>query len=290
MSSAALRAAPMARITVAAPVTMSPPAHTPRKLVRPDSREGADVAARRALEAGGALEQHRVGARAHGHHDHVHVDQEVRARTGYGPAAARLVGLAHLHAHALHRAHPALVVAAVSHGAREVLEAHALLLGVLDLLLARRHLGARAPVDDGDLARAHAQRRARAVHGHVAAAHHGHARALRRRRVVLGEQERLHEVDAGEVLVGGHDVAEVLAGQAHEAGQARARGQVHGVVAAREELVERVELAHDAVELELRRPCGADCRSPPPRWPWAGGTPGCRTPARRRVCAATRRW
>ena len=37
MSSAALRAAPMARITVAAPVTMSPPAHTFGTLVRPDS-------------------------------------------------------------------------------------------------------------------------------------------------------------------------------------------------------------------------------------------------------------
>ena len=37
MSSAAWRAAPMARMTVAAPVTMSPPAHTRGTLVRPDS-------------------------------------------------------------------------------------------------------------------------------------------------------------------------------------------------------------------------------------------------------------
>ena len=36
MSSAAWRAAPIARMTVAAPVTMSPPAQTFSTLVRPD--------------------------------------------------------------------------------------------------------------------------------------------------------------------------------------------------------------------------------------------------------------
>ena len=97
MSSAALRAAPMARMTVAAPVTMSPPAQTFGTLVRPASVERPDVAPLGALEAAGVLEEGPVGAGADGHDDHVDVDQELGPSIGHRAAAAGVVGLAELH-------------------------------------------------------------------------------------------------------------------------------------------------------------------------------------------------
>ena len=61
------------------------------------------------------------------------------------------------------------------------------------------------------------------VHGHVAATDDGHAVAVQHRRV-RGLPVGAHEVDAGEVLVGGVDALEVLAGHVHEHRQARADG------------------------------------------------------------------
>ena len=88
--------APMARMTVAAPVTASPPAYTPSRevqavLVDDDAALLVDLQA-----LGGGLDQG-VGGGAQGHDDSVHVQLELAALHLHGAAAAGGVGLAQLH-------------------------------------------------------------------------------------------------------------------------------------------------------------------------------------------------
>ena len=114
----------------------------------------------------------------------------------------------------------------------------------------RRHLVAAAAVHHGHVG-AQALRRARGVHGHVAAAHHHALLAGVHRRLVLGEQIRLHEVHAGQQLACHRHAVEALALDAQVAGQARARAHEHGVEAAvLHELIDVVQLAHQRVHLE----------------------------------------
>ena len=121
---------------------------------------------------------------------------------------------------------------------------------MVHFLGARRHLVAAAAVHHGHVG-AQALRRARGVHGHIAAAHHHALLAGVHRRLVLGEQIRLHEVHAGQQLACHRHAVETLALDAQVAGQARARAHEHGVEAAvLHELVDVVELAHQRVHLE----------------------------------------
>ena len=98
MALAAVLPAPMARMTVAAPDTASPPAYTP----------GIDVAAVSSStmmpphfcvsRPGVAVAHQRVGRRAHRDDHRVHLDIVLRATgNGHRAAAARGVGLAELH-------------------------------------------------------------------------------------------------------------------------------------------------------------------------------------------------
>ena len=113
------------------------------------------------------------------------------------------------------------------------------------------HLGLGAAVGDDRALGAQALGGADGVHGHVAAAEDDDVLAVLGRGVVLREVVRLHEVHAGEVLVGEEDVRQVLAGDVEELRQARARGDVDGVEALLEELVGVGDVAHDRVVLEL---------------------------------------
>ena len=69
--------------------------------------------------------------------------------------------------------------------------------------------------------------------------------------VVLGELVGLHQVHAGEVLVGEEDVGQVLAGDVEELGQAGAGRHVDGVEALLEQLLGRGHVAYDGVVLKL---------------------------------------
>ena len=70
------------------------------------------------------------------------------------------------------------------------------------------------------------------VHSHVAAAHYRHLLALEGHDGGIGALlVGLHQVDAGEELVGGVHTLEVLAGDVHEHGQARAGTDEHGLEA-----------------------------------------------------------
>ncbi len=122
---------------------------------------------------------------------------------------------------------------------------------MLDLFRAGGHLVAGAAVDDRDLPATHAHGRARTVHGDVATAEDRHLAASRRRGVVVGKGIGLHEIDAGEVLVGREDVAQVLAGELHKDRQSRAGAHEHRFVARGEELVDGIQPAHYRIELDL---------------------------------------
>ena len=115
-----------------------------------------------------------------------------------------------------------LVVADELAGGAQHLELDAFLQRVVKLLHPYRHLGLGAAIDDGDVA-AEATRSARRVHGGVAATndHDVLAPALGQRRL-MALDGALHQVDAGQKLVGRHDVEQVLAGHVHEARQAGA--------------------------------------------------------------------
>ena len=90
------------------------------------------------------------------------------------------------------------------------------------------------------------------VHGNVAAAEHHDVLALADRGVVDGEVVRVHEVGAGEVLVGAVHAGQVLARNLEEAGETGAHSEVQGVKALLiEELVGVEQAAGDGVVLEV---------------------------------------
>src|SRR5699024_12192882 len=135
-------------------------------------------------------------------------------------AAAGGGRLAQSHLHSL-EAHDVLALVAQDlHGVVEQPELDALLLRVVDLLRPRGQLVPAAAVDDEHLVRAHALGAARRVHRHVAAANDGDALRVGLYRRVIVAAVGLHQVYAGEILVGGVDAEEILARDVQELRQA----------------------------------------------------------------------
>jgi len=74
------------------------------------------------------------------------------------------------------------------------------------------------------------QRSTRRIHRHIAATHDADLLSgVDRRKIIL--TERLHQVIAGKELIGGKHPVQVLAGNAHETGQARPAADKYGLVA-----------------------------------------------------------
>ena len=137
------------------------------------------------------------------------------------------------------------------HGVAQGLEDDALFLGVLDLLLTGRQLGHAAAVDDVHGLGTQTQGAAGSVHGHIAAAHNGHLLAGADGGLA-GGQVSLHQVGAGQELVGRVHALQALAGNAHEAGQTGTGAHEYGLVAVlAHELVDGQHLADDHVALEI---------------------------------------
>ena len=88
MAVAALRPAPMARMTVAAPVTMSPPANTPSRLVAPVGVSATMQPWLLTSRPLVRLRDERVRVRAEGDDDEVGLHRELRAGYFDGAAAA----------------------------------------------------------------------------------------------------------------------------------------------------------------------------------------------------------
>ena len=91
------------------------------------------------------------------------------------------------------------------------------------------------------------------VHGHVAAAHHGHLLALQihdGRIAVL--PIGLHQVDTGQELIGGIHALQVLAGNMHEHGQTGAGADKHSLEAVLlHQLIDGDGTAHHGIGLNL---------------------------------------
>ncbi len=171
-----------------------------------------------ALQAARVGKDHRVGPGAQSHDDHIDVHVKLGTLNGQGAAPTAGVGFAQLHAHAAHASHPALVVAKDLDGIGQKVKDNALFLGVMDLFGAGRDLLRRAAIDDVNLIGAQAQGAARGIHGYVTGPHHGHSAAHLHRRVPFGEAVPLHQVDAGQKLVGRKDAVVILAGDVHKHG------------------------------------------------------------------------
>ena len=212
---------------------------------------GDDTAVPVGFEArrGGADE--RIGAGAQTHDDGVHVHGELAALLLDGAAAAGGIRLTQLHLDAGDGPDEAVLAGQDLHGVAEGLEDDALLLGVLDLLLTGGQLGHAAAVDDVDRLGTQTEGAAGSVHCHIAAAHDRHLFAGADGGLADGEIG-LHQVGAGEELVGGVDALQALAGDAHEAGQTGTGTHEDGLVAVlAHQFVDGQHLADDHVALEI---------------------------------------
>ena len=194
----------------------------------------------------------------------------VRTGDGDRTAAAAGVGLAELHALALHRDGAAVLDDDLERR-RQELVGHALVLGLGDLVLDRRHLLAGAPVEQRHV-RAEAARGARGVDRGVAAADDDDLVADVD---LLADPDALQEVDAGEA------VRRVLALEAEVDALLGADRQVHGLVVAPQVLHRDV-----AADLHVRAQLDARGRGSPGSRRRArrraGGSSGCRSAACRR--------
>ena len=88
------------------------------------------------------------------------------------------------------------------------------------------------------------------VHGHVAAAYHGHLLVVEDgggAALLVG----LHQVNAGEVLVGGVHAHQALTGDLHKHGQAGTGGDEHRLIAPLKDLGDGENLADDHVQLNV---------------------------------------
>src|SRR5699024_10719822 len=212
---------------------------------------GDDAAVLVGLEAGGGGADQRVGVGAQAHDDAVDLHFKLAAGHLDGAAAAGGVGLAQLHLDAADGPDKALVVGQDGHGVGEGLEDDALLFGVLHFLLAGGQLLHAAAVDDVDRLGAQAQGAAGGVHGHVAAAYYGHLFSHVDVGVAVAAVG-LHQVGAGQELVGGVDALQAFAGDAHKAGQAGAGADKDGLVAVfAHQLVHGQDAADDHVALDV---------------------------------------
>ena len=104
---AARRPAPIARITVAAPVTISPPANTPGNRGHAGALVHLDVSPLIGLQARRGLGDDRVGGGAQRVDHGVHIQQEFRPGDGHRRAPAGSIRLAQLHLLAAHAGDPA---------------------------------------------------------------------------------------------------------------------------------------------------------------------------------------
>ena len=129
----------MARITVAAPVTVSPPAKIPSRDVCPRS-SSATIQPRRLVSKPCVVDAIAGSASPERHNHHVALDIELRALDFDRRTAPRLIGFAEFHPHAADSPHPAFVVAEYLDRIGQHLKSDPFLFGVMHLFDARRKI------------------------------------------------------------------------------------------------------------------------------------------------------
>ena len=95
-------------------------------------------------------------------------------------------------------------------------------LGFMDFFRVGRHFFAAAAIQHMDLGSSQAERRARRIHGHIAAAHHGHP---------LPQRERLAHVGGPQEITPAVHLPQILAGDVHLQALLRADRDKNGFVA-----------------------------------------------------------
>ena len=121
---------------------------------------------------------------------------------------------------------------------------------MLDLFLTCGKLVLAAAVGDVNMLRAQALRHARGVHRHVARADDADVVEVLDGGVVI-VAVGLHEVDAGEKLIGGIHAQQILAGDVQELRQTSAGADEHGLIPVGEKLIHGLGLADDGVVDDL---------------------------------------
>ena len=199
--------------------------------------------------SGGADQRVGTGAQTHDHG--IHGQLKLAALFFNGTAAAGSVRLTQLHLNAGHGVHKAVLVRVDGNGVAQGLEDDALFLGVLHLFLTGGQLSHAAAVDDVHALGTQTQGAAGSIHSHVAAAHNGNLLAGADGGLA-GGQVSLHQVGAGQELIGRVHALQALAGDVHEAGQTGAGTYEHSLVAVfAHQLVNGQHLADDHVALKI---------------------------------------
>ena len=142
-----------------------------------------------------------------------------------------------------------VVVSQNLHRIIEKTEDDTLLLRVLHFLFSGGQLLHGAAIDDRHFLGTQTERGSRGVHGHVAAANHGHASRTENGGGGIFSVG-LHEVGAGQKFVGGIDTLEGFAGDTHKLGKSRTRANENSLKAFLEQLVHGHGLTDDHVGLD----------------------------------------
>ncbi len=146
--------------------------------------------------------------------------------------------------------YPTPIITLVSQWVMQCVKFNSLLLGMLDLLDAGRHLLLRASVDDHRLLGSQPSGGTHGIHGSVASTDHCYLLTHIYRGVAL-RIGSLHQVDTGEVLVARHDADQVLTRYVHEVGKTRTASHEDSPVALLPEIFLGDGFSNNAVGLEF---------------------------------------
>ena len=196
----------------------------------------------------GGLHDELVQAGTQSHDDTVYVQSELGTLNGNRSATSGSIRLAQFHFNALDLAYVVVLVAQNANRVVQQVELNALFLCVLDFLGTSRHLISASPVNDMDLG-AHSFSASCSVHGNVSAAYNRNLFVLFDWGVVL-VQVALHQVDSGQVLVGGVYTYQVLALDVHELRKAGTGTNEYSIVSFIEQVLDVQRSSHYYVVVE----------------------------------------
>ena len=171
-------------------------------------------------------------------------------RNSHRSASAAFVRFAQFHANALQTVDTAVLVAQNFHRIAQVLELHALFLGVVYFFQTCRHLCLRTTVYNVHMFCTHTQCTSGCVHCHVAAADNCHSLRLNDRCRIL-RIVAVHQVDTCQILIGRTYAHQTFAGDIHEAGQTCTGTDKDRIIAGFHQFIDRQDLADDHIRLNV---------------------------------------
>ena len=210
------------------------------------------------VQSFGGIHDELVQAGTQSHDDTVYVQSKLGTLNGNRSATSGSIRLAQFHFDALDLVYVVVLVAQNANRVVQQVELNALFLCVLDFLGTSRHLISASPVNYMDLS-AHSFSASCCVHGNVSAAYNRNLLVLFDWSVVL-VQVALHQVDSGQILVGGVYAYQVLAFDVHELRKAGTGTDEYSIVSLIEQVLDIQGSAHYhvVVESDALLPQGVD--------------------------------